>query len=128
MYEQSYTFSFEAAHELSSALKTDADGQKGAHPYARLHGQSFVVTITLRTAELSGPGWVEDFAAVRAACEALKEKLDHRLLNDVPGLGAPTLERLAAWIHRELSPALPALARVEAARPTLSERVAYEPR
>jgi 6-pyruvoyltetrahydropterin/6-carboxytetrahydropterin synthase len=57
-------------------------------------------------------GWVMDFADVRAAFEPLFGRLDHRCLNDVPGLENPTSENLARWIWRELSPALPQLAKI----------------
>ena len=53
------------------------------------------------------------------------EALDHRLLNEVDGLGAPTLENIAAWIFAALKDELQALYRVDVARPTLKERVAY---
>ena len=124
MYEQSYTFTFEAAHELARAVN-ETPSPDAAHPYARLHGHSFAATVTLRAETVSEAGWIVDFAALRAACAAVKDQLDHRLLNDVPGLGAPTLERLAAWIHGELAKTLSGVYRVDVERPTLKERVSY---
>jgi 6-pyruvoyltetrahydropterin/6-carboxytetrahydropterin synthase len=53
-----------------------------------------------------------DFADIRASFEPLFERLDHRCLNDVPGLENPTSENLARWIWRELKPALPELSRI----------------
>ena len=64
----------------------------------------------------------EDFAA---KLEGVKDKLDHRLLNEVKGLETPTLERIAAWIWRELAPDLPGLAEVELSRPTCREGCSY---
>lgn len=119
MYEQSYEFAFEAAHELADNVG-DA-----AHRYARIHGHSFVVTLTLRADRLAPEGWIIDFARLREICDGLKDRLDHRLLNAIPGLERPTLENLAAFIFKEASSAAPALYRVEIARPTLGERVAY---
>jgi len=57
-------------------------------------------------------GWVQDFADLAAAFEPVFQKIDHRYLNDVPGLDNPTSENLARWIWRELKPALPLLAEV----------------
>jgi len=125
MYEQSYSFSFEAAHELSATRPSEPVTDGASHPYARVHGHSFVVTVSLTARVLEEDVWVADFAAVRAACAAVAKELDHRFLNEIEDLGPPTLERLAAWIHRRLKPALPALRKVEVARPTLREKAAY---
>lgn len=98
------TFRFESAHRLPNV--------PAGHKCARLHGHSFNVTV-----HVSGPvdpdlGWVMDFADIKAAFAPLHERLDHRYLNDVPGLENPTSENLAAWIWRELKPRLPLLSRI----------------
>jgi 6-pyruvoyltetrahydropterin/6-carboxytetrahydropterin synthase len=82
------------------------------HPCARVHGHSFKVEV-----QVSGPldpklGWVIDFAEVEAAWQPVKAALDHRYLNDVPGLDNPTSEILARWIWDKLKPALPGLSQV----------------
>jgi 6-pyruvoyltetrahydropterin/6-carboxytetrahydropterin synthase len=53
-----------------------------------------------------------DFAEIKQAFEPLFQRLDHRYLNDVPGLDNPTSEQLACYIWQELKPALPLLSRV----------------
>ncbi|MEZ5921252.1 MAG: 6-carboxytetrahydropterin synthase [Parvularculaceae bacterium] len=120
MYEQSYEFTFEAAHDLAENVKGEDD-----HPYSRIHGHSFVVTLTLRTEKLCEEGWIIDFAKLREICDGLRDRLDHRLLNSIPGLERPTLENTAAWIFNAASKEAAALYKVEIARPTLNERVAY---
>ena len=40
-------------------------------------------------------GWVMDFADLKREFQPVFEQLDHRYLNDVPGLDNPTSERLA---------------------------------
>ena len=97
-------FTLESAHRLPNV---PAD-----HKCARLHGHSFRIEV-----HVAGPfdprlGWVMDFADLKRAFEPLFERLDHRYLNDVPGLENPTSENLARWIWRELQPGLPQLARV----------------
>lgn len=120
MYEQSYEFAFEAAHDLAENVKGEGD-----HPYARVHGHSFIVTVTLRAGALAREGWIMDYAELRRIAERVRDRLDHRLLNTIPGLERPTLENTAAWIFNAFAPEIPALWRVEIARPTLKERVAY---
>ena len=54
----------------------------------------------------------EAYAAYGRESGPVFERLDHRYLNDVPGLENPTSENVARWIWRELQPRLPRLARV----------------
>ena len=98
------TFTLESAHRLPNV--------PAGHKCARIHGHSFRVEL-----HVSGPvdphlGWVMDFADIKLAFEPLFQQLDHRYLNDVPGLENPTSENLARYIWRELEPALPQLSRV----------------
>jgi 6-pyruvoyltetrahydropterin/6-carboxytetrahydropterin synthase len=98
-------FTFEAAHRLPNV--------PAAHKCARLHGHSFHVRVTLDGPVDAHAGWVVDFAEIKRAWRPLDEQLDHRYLNDVPGLANPTSERLAVWIWEQLAPTLPGLAAVE---------------
>lgn len=96
---------FEAAHRLPHV---PAD-----HPCARLHGHSYLVRVEVRGELDPKLGWVIDFARITEACAPLVSALDHRELNEVPGLENPTSEHLAAWIWTRLAPWLPGLDRVE---------------
>jgi 6-pyruvoyltetrahydropterin/6-carboxytetrahydropterin synthase len=98
-------FSFEAAHRLPNVPEV--------HKCARLHGHSFRVRVTVEGPVDVKTGWVVDFADLKAAFGPLHDRLDHRYLNEVPGLENPTSERLAQWIWRELEPALPGLVEIE---------------
>jgi 6-pyruvoyltetrahydropterin/6-carboxytetrahydropterin synthase len=53
-----------------------------------------------------------DFAEIKAAFKQIEDRIDHRCLNDVPGLENPTSENLACWLWKELSPSLPLLSKV----------------
>ena len=99
------SFTFEAAHFLPDVPK--------GHKCGRMHGHSFRVTIGVRGDVRDGSGWVLDFADISQAWRPLADALDHRLLNEVPGLGNPTSEVVAAWIFDRLK--LPGLYFVEVA-------------
>jgi 6-pyruvoyltetrahydropterin/6-carboxytetrahydropterin synthase len=82
------------------------------HPCSRVHGHSFRVEV-----HVAGPldqqlGWILDFAEVEAAWAPVKAALDHRYLNEVPGLENPTSEHMAVWIWEKLQPALPGLSKI----------------
>ena len=98
-------FTFEAAHRLPNVPE--------GHKCARLHGHSFQVRVTITGTLDPVLGWVMDFAEVKAACRSVHDRLDHRYLNEIEGLENPTSEVIAAWIWRELKPALPLLSMVE---------------
>lgn len=103
----------DAYTEFSIAAGRRLTGVPEGHPCARIHGHTFRVRVTV-----SGPvnpvtGFVIDFADVQRAFAPLHDALDHRFLNDIPGLGNPTSEHLAAWIFHQLEPELPGLSAVE---------------
>lgn len=120
MFEQRYTFHFEAAHELARNVES-AD-----HPYAHVHGHSFQVTLFLRGPKLSDKGWLTDFGDVRKTAGGLRDLLDHRFLNHIEGLEVPTLENLSKFIFDKARGELQLLSAVEVARPSLGESCRYE--
>ena len=97
-------FSFESAHRLPNVPE--------GHKCARLHGHSFHVRVCVGGAVGERSGWVMDFADIKAAVKPVHDRLDHRYLNEIPGLENPTSEVLARWIWRALAPALTGLAEV----------------
>ena len=60
------------------------------------------------------------------ALAAIGEILDHRLLNEVEGLGAPTLENLARFIFEKARVSLPETVRVRIRRPSYGQSCVYE--
>lgn len=92
-------FSIEAAHRLPHVPPD--------HKCARLHGHSFRIEVHVRGPVDAERGWVMDFADVKAAFAPLHDELDHRYLNEVPGLSNPTSEHLAIWIWDRLGTTLP---------------------
>ena len=116
MIELSQEFGFDAAHYLGN----------GAAENRRLHGHSFYAEVTLRGEANPATGFLRDLGEVNAALAIIRETLDHRLLNDVEGLGKPTLENLAKFIFTRAKAALPEVARVKLRRPTYGQTCTYE--
>ena len=115
--ELSRDYSFEAAHRLP---KVPPD-----HKCYRTHGHSYRIEVTIAGEVDPDTGWLVDFADITAAVEPLlKGELDHRVLNDVPGLENPTSEHLAAWLWKRLRPVLPGLTAITV-HETCTARCAY---
>jgi 6-pyruvoyltetrahydropterin/6-carboxytetrahydropterin synthase len=100
----SQAFKFEAAHRLPNVPET--------HRCHRLHGHSYRVEIQLDGKVDPQTGFVVDFFDLEASFEKILAALDHRCLNDVPGLENPTAERIAVWIWERIRPDLPDLCSV----------------
>ena len=110
------TFQFEAAHLLPNLPAT--------HKCRRLHGHSFQAEIVVAGDCDPKLGWLMDYADMTEAFKPLFEQLDHRYLNEVPGLENPTSENIARWIWQQLRPKLPLLTEVIIAE-TCTSRCAY---
>ncbi len=97
-------YRFEAAHHLPRV--------PAGHKCARLHGHSYRVELHAAGAVDPETGWLVDFAVLDDAWAELFRRLDHRNLNEVPGLENSTCENLAAFIWNAVLPRIPALAAV----------------
>ena len=87
------TFRFESAHFLPKV--------PAGHRCRNLHGHNYRVEIMLAGA-VDARGFVKDFGEVDALVTPLIKRLDHKLLNEVPGLENPTAEIIAAWFLDQL--------------------------
>jgi 6-pyruvoyltetrahydropterin/6-carboxytetrahydropterin synthase len=116
MIELTQEFGFDAAHFLGTGVPENK----------RLHGHSFYVEVTLRGEPDARTGFLRDLGEVKAVLEGLREELDHRLLNEIDGLGAPTLENLSRYIFRRAKAALPEVGRVKIRRPSYGQSCVYE--
>ena len=116
MIELTQEFGFDAAHYLG----------QGAPENARLHGHSFYAEVTLRGDADPKTGWLRDLGEVKSALDAIRQSLDHRLLNEIDGLENPTLENLARHIFLKARASLPQVVRVKLRRPSYGQSCVYE--
>lgn len=91
--------SYDSAHNLPNVPP--------GHKCARLHGHTYILSLAVEGKVDEHTGWVIDFADIKAAVEPIIELLDHRYLNQVPGLANPTVEVQLQWLWDRLSPLLP---------------------
>ncbi len=110
-------FTFEAAHHLPQA--------PAGHPNARLHGHSFRVRVAVSGQPDPGTGVIVHFGDIEQALAKLKDRLDHRYLNEIEGLETPTLEHITIWIWQQLETVLPGLVEIEVARDSCHEGCIY---
>ena len=113
VFEITKAAQFDAAHYLPVG--------PDAHRYRRMHGHSFRVEATLRGTADSKDAWVADLGELDKALGAAASELDHGVLNELPGLETPTLERLCLYFAEKLRPEFPGLCKVVVARPSVGE-------
>ena len=95
---------FDSAHFLPNV----PEGHKCRH----MHGHTYRLKVFIE-GPLTKEGWVIDFKDMKEAMMPVIDVVDHKVLNDIPGLENPTCELLAVWLWDQLKPALPGLKKVE---------------
>lgn len=111
------SFVIEVAHFFSH--------QPEGNPNRRVHGHSYYIDVTLKGDADPDTGMIHHFDELGPILEATKAKLDHRLLNDIPGLAAPSMEHIAIWVANDLRAQLPQLHQVRVRRPSAMEEACY---
>jgi 6-pyruvoyltetrahydropterin/6-carboxytetrahydropterin synthase len=97
-------YRFEAAHRLPRVPE--------GHKCARVHGHSYKVELLVTGPVDPTTGWLIDFGMIDDSWAELNGRLDHRYLNDVPGLENSTCETLAAYIWGAVAARIPLLSAV----------------
>ncbi len=83
-------FTFDAAHHIPTCPQ--------GHKCRRLHGHTYQVELVL-VGPILKDGFVVDYDDIaRVLWAPIAEMIDHRLLNEIPGLAIPSTEHLAGWI------------------------------
>jgi 6-pyruvoyltetrahydropterin/6-carboxytetrahydropterin synthase len=109
-------YRFEAAHRLPKVPP--------GHRCARLHGHSYRVEVAVRGPVDEETGWLIDFYAMDSVVAPAIEALDHRLLNELPGLENPTCEMLCRYLWKQLREGLVGLSAITVWE-TLDSRCSY---
>lgn len=110
-------FTFDAAHFLPNVPE--------GHKCRQLHGHTYSLKVFV-TGQLTPPEqWIIDFGDLKAIVNPIIDQLDHKFLNEIPGLENPTAEMLTCWIWQQLKPAVTGLKRIEL-QETPTSGVTYE--
>ncbi len=98
------TFRFEAAHSLPNVPE--------GHKCRNLHGHSYRIDIHVTDDVDEKVGWVIDFGDIKKAVDPILAKLDHKCLNDIPGLENSTSEMIAKYLWDAITPELKGLSAI----------------
>lgn len=107
------SFTFDAAH----CLPLMGEG----HKCQRLHGHTYTAEVQLTGRAHVLTGIMIDFDDIAKIWAPIHVALDHRYLNDVPGLACPTTENLVVWITERLRGAFLAHANVASFKVRVAE-------
>lgn len=113
LFSVSQRFFFDAAHTLKREIETEGS--------LRIHGHTYHAEVVVTGPRNDATGMVIDLGLLRRELVAVREALDHHLLDEVPGLGTPTLENLCAYIAARLNHLLPPVSRVRVWREALGD-------
>ena len=118
LFTVSQRFFFDAAHTLKREI--EAEGSR------RIHGHTYHAEVWLAGPRDPMTGMVIDLGLLRRRLDDVRTRLDHHMLDDVPDLGAPTLENLCLFIANALPDLRPQLARVRVWREALGDACTLE--
>ena len=117
-YQLSQKFYFEAAHTLIRKIEIEIDNESSR----RIHGHTYEAEVTVRGQPDPKTGMVIDLALLRGHIQAVRDLLDHQFLDEVEGLGPPTLENLCTFILEKLESEVESLAAVSVWRRASGDR------
>ncbi|RZI84971.1 MAG: 6-carboxytetrahydropterin synthase [Rubrivivax sp.] len=121
MFELSQTFTFDAAHTLKRAVSPEeAAGSR------RIHGHTYTAEVAVLGPRQPDTGMVVDLSVLRAALAEVRSQLDHHFLDEVAGLGTPTLENLCVFIFDQVKARIPQVSAVSVWRAS-GDRCIYRP-
>lgn len=118
LFTVSQRFFFDAAHTLNREIETEGS--------RRIHGHTYHAEVWLAGPRDPKTGMVIDLGHLRQRLGEVRERLDHHMLDEVPDLGAPTLENLCLFIANALPDLGPQLTRVRVWRDAVGDACTLE--
>lgn len=97
-------FTFDSAHFLPNVPE--------GHKCKNIHGHTYHLTIYINDQLDLNLNWVMDFAAINKAVEPIIKSIDHKLMNEIPGLENPTCEQIAIWLWDQIKLQIPQLVKI----------------
>ncbi|MEI8279668.1 MAG: 6-carboxytetrahydropterin synthase QueD [Bacteroidota bacterium] len=98
-------FTFDSAHFLPNV----PDG----HKCKEMHGHTYQLTVFIEGNLLKDLNWVMDFSDLKEVVGPVIDQVDHKMLNNIPGLENPTCEAIAIWLWNNIKPGVPQLQKIE---------------
>jgi 6-pyruvoyltetrahydropterin/6-carboxytetrahydropterin synthase len=114
IYEISQRFHFDAAHTLKRDIESAGS--------ARIHGHTYDAEVSVVGTRDERTGMVVDLGHLKIDIERVRQKLDHHFLDEIAGLGIPTLENLCAFVASELRVNYPNLSQVSVMRKSAGDK------
>src|SRR5690554_5163463 len=99
------TFTFDSAHFLPNVPH--------GHKCKQMHGHTYKMTVYFEGPLDKDLNWVVDFAEVKNVVKPIIDMVDHKVLNDIPGLENPTCEGIAKWLWEKVKANMPQLSKIE---------------
>jgi 6-pyruvoyltetrahydropterin/6-carboxytetrahydropterin synthase len=90
MWELTKSFRFEAAHAIAGTTLGPTTEE--------IHGHSYRAEVVIRGIPDAATGMIVDLGVLEQRLKDIRDRLDHKHLNKIDALGAPTLEHLARFI------------------------------
>lgn len=97
-------FTFDSAHFLPNVPED--------HKCRNMHGHTYFLQIQITGEIGTNSGWIMDFADIKELVNPVLKKIDHKLLNDIPGLENPTAENICVYLWDNLKENLPGLLQI----------------
>ncbi|HYS66517.1 MAG TPA: 6-carboxytetrahydropterin synthase [Paraburkholderia sp.] len=113
-YQLSQSFYFDAAHTLEREISAEIS--------RRIHGHTYRASVTVSGLPHPVTRMIVDLERLQQKIEDVRSLLDHRLLDDVAGLGPSTLENLCTFILSRLNNSLEHVIQVTVERPHTGDK------
>jgi len=98
-------FAFDSAHSLPNVPE--------GHKCKAIHGHTYHLKVFIDGELEEKLEWVMDFTDIKEAIKPVLNRIDHKYMNDIPGLENPTCENIAKWLWKEIKSNLPKMVRIE---------------